>query len=95
MKEFILPISIIALAGPLQAATLVFNGVLQGSQEVPSTPSAGTGSVSLTIDNITRVWSLTGNFSGLTGNSTNAHIHGAALPGSNAGVVVGLRSHRA
>lgn len=90
MKKLLLPICIVALAGPLQAATLVFNGTLQGSQEVPATPSAGTGSVSLTVDDITRAWSLTGNFSGLTGNSSNAHIHGPALAGFNAGVIAGL-----
>ena len=78
------------LCSSAQAATLIFNGVLQGSQEVPANASAGTGSVSLSIDSVTRDWTLTGNFANLSANSSNAHIHGPALPGVSAGVIVGL-----
>jgi CHRD domain len=82
-------LSAIVLAAPLQAATLVFNGTLQGSQEVPAVSSAGSGSVILNVEDDTRAWTLTGSFSGLTGNSSNAHIH-SAFPGVGGPVVVGL-----
>lgn len=75
---------------PAQAATLMFNGVLQGGQEVPPATTLGTGDVTLTLDDSSRSWSLTGTFSGLTGSPSAAHIHGPAAPGVNAGVVTAL-----
>ena len=90
MKFISAAIFTVGFASSIQAATLVFNGVLQGSQEVPSNTSPGTGAVSLVIDSVTRNWSLTGSFSGLNGNANNAHIHGPAAPGVSAGPIVGL-----
>jgi len=90
MKTIYATILAVGLVSSLQAATLVFNGVLQGSQENPANASPGTGAVSLTVDSVTRIWSLTGNFSGLNGNTTAAHIHGPAAPGVNAAVLTSL-----
>ncbi len=81
-------VSVLLLAWPLQAATMVFNGILEGSQEVPSVASPGTGTVELTVDTDSRDWSLSGLFSGLTGNTNNAHIHAPAAPGANASPIV-------
>jgi hypothetical protein len=63
---------------------------LDAAQEVPANggrTGTGSGSISLcgttlTINNIT--------FSGLSGNTTMAHIHGVAVPGVNAGVLYPL-----
>lgn len=90
MKFISAAIFTVGFASSIQAATLVFNGVLQGSQEVPSNTSPGTGTVSLVIDSETRNWSLTGSFSGLNGNANNAHIHGPAAPGVSATVMESL-----
>jgi hypothetical protein len=55
---------------------------------VPTNSSTATGSLDGTYDKVTRElrWKL--NYSGLTGPATAAHIHGPAMPGQNAGVVI-------
>ena len=78
------------LAAPLSGQTTIFTATLSGSQEVPSNPSPGTGSGTLTLNNTTFAWTLTGTFSGLTGTTTDAHIHGPAAPGVDAPPVVGI-----
>jgi hypothetical protein len=69
----------LALAVSGQAATLIFGAVMTGAAERP-TPVAtnATGSATLTIDDVTGVWSLAGSYVGLTSASTLAHIHGPA-----------------
>ena len=89
MKILLLPMFFAASLAS-QAATLSFGGPLSGAQEVPANSSPGTGSVLLVVNTSTREWTLTGSFQGLTGNASNAHIHGPAAIGVNAGVVVGL-----
>lgn len=63
---------------------------LNGSQEVPSVSTDGTGSATITFNssNSKLTWSIA--FSGLSGNATMAHFHGPALGGSNAGVLVNI-----
>jgi hypothetical protein len=80
----------LALTSSVPAATIVFNGAFLGSQENPPTVSPGIGNVSLSIDDTTLNWTLTGTFSGLMGTTTAAHIHSPAAPGTNAPVLVGL-----
>lgn len=78
-------------AGPVSAATLIFTANLSGAQETPPVVTAGTGSATMTVDDVTGAWSLSGSFSNLTGTSTNAHIHGPAAIGAGpAGVIKGL-----
>ena len=61
---------------------------LTSAAEVPTNSSTATGSLDGTYDKVTRElrWKL--NYSGLTGPATAAHIHGPAMPGQNAGVVI-------
>jgi hypothetical protein len=61
------------------AATVLYGATLTGAAERP-TPvvTSATGTATLTLDNVTGVWSLTGSFSNLTANSSAAHIHGPA-----------------
>lgn len=63
---------------------------LDGSQEVPSVSTDGTGSATMTFNSTSNelVWSIS--FSGLSGPATMAHFHGPALGGSNAGVLVNI-----
>ena len=63
---------------------------LDGSQEVPSVSTDGTGSATVTFNssNNELAWSI--EFSGLSGNATLAHFHGPALGGANAGVQVNI-----
>ena len=79
------------VAAPLAHATPIhFHFNLSGANEVPATPSLGTGVVDLDLD--TTAQTLAGNivFSGLTGITTAAHIHcclpSPFLSGVNVGV---------
>jgi hypothetical protein len=89
-------ICVVALCGLLlvatnaTAATLQFEALLDGLQETPPVATPGTGFASLTLDNVSGNWTLTGNFVNLIGTANNAHIHGPAPIGTPAGVIVGL-----
>lgn len=65
---------------------------LRGTQEVPPATTMGLGQMDAVLDRRSRQlrWKL--NYSGLTGPATAAHLHGPALPGANAGVVLPLPS---
>lgn len=54
------------------------------------TMSAATGSATITLDDQTNLLSWDISWSGLEGNVTNAHFHGPAVPGVNAGVQVDI-----
>jgi uncharacterized repeat protein (TIGR01451 family) len=68
----------------------LFVATLNGAQEVPPTNSAATGAATLLLsaDEKTALVSLS--FTNLSGPQTDAHIHGPAAPGSNAGVLFAL-----
>ncbi len=68
----------------------VFRVLLDGSQEVPPVVTAGTGTVTVTLDDVTGAVNLMGQFSGLTSTATMAHIHGPAPVGMEAGIILGL-----
>lgn len=63
-----------------------FSVVYSGTQEVPPTGSAGTGTISGTYDDATNTISYSITFSGLGSNTTAAHFHGPAAPGIATGV---------
>jgi glucose/arabinose dehydrogenase len=70
--------------------SLIFTAELNGAQQVPSvnTPASGSATLILSPDEQSARLSL--NFSGLTSSQTDAHIHGPAAAGSNAGVLFPL-----
>ncbi|MCA9292927.1 MAG: CHRD domain-containing protein [Phycisphaerales bacterium] len=80
----------VAMATSTMAATHVFNFPLEGTQEVPPNASPGSGSATVTLDDVTGAVSVNATFTGLIGNATASHIHGPAAPGVNAGVLVTL-----
>ncbi len=80
----------LSIAGPAAAGTEVFHAVLSGASEVPPHDGGGTGEVKATLDTVTRELSYSVTFAGLSGPATMAHIHGPAMPGANAGVMVVL-----
>ena len=61
---------------------------LNASQEVPPVASTAQGTGSVVLDRATRVMTYTVNYAGLTGPLQQAHFHGPAVTGKNAGVVV-------
>lgn len=78
------------LCAGAQAATLHFEGKMNGAQEVPPKTTDGTGMAMATLDTDTGMLDYTVTFSGLSGPATMAHFHGPAMAGKNAGVLVPL-----
>jgi hypothetical protein len=66
------------------AATIRLTGDLKASAEVPPKDSAGTGTVTATLDTETNEFKYHVEFSGLTGPVVAAHFHGPAAAGANA-----------
>jgi hypothetical protein len=87
-----LTIATVFVACPAPAATTTFKATLAGASEVPPVTSAGTGSVTVTLNEGTKQITVDGTYSGLSSvvATPYAHIHGPALPGANAGVVFSL-----
>jgi len=75
------------------AATQVYTFNLDATQEVPSNASQAAGSAQITVDDSLDTISFVLTAFTLQGTFSNAHIHGPALPGSNAPVVFGLLSN--
>lgn len=82
--------ALLALTSRSQAATTTFKADLNGSSEVPSNTTTGTGSGTVTLDSATNKITWNVSFSGLTGPATAVHIHGPAPAGKNAGVLIWL-----
>lgn len=70
------------------AELINFKADMNSAQEVPPQVSAGSGVAILTLDTATKVLGYKVTYSNLTSPATAAHMHGPALPGANAGVVV-------
>lgn len=69
------------------AALLLYGTSMSGLQEAPVNNSSGSGTVLVNIDTSLHTMRVRATFTGLTGNSTAAHIHGPTpVPGGTAGV---------
>jgi hypothetical protein len=66
------------------AATIPLKADLKASAEVPPKDSAGTGTLTATLDPATNEFTYHVEFSGLTGAVVAAHFHGPAAEGANA-----------
>ena len=71
-------------------ASQIFTATLNGAQQVPAVNSPATGSATLILSPDETKARLSLTFSGLTSQQTDAHIHGPAPAGSNAGVLFPL-----
>lgn len=71
-------------------ALVVYNFPLEGSQEVPPVITAASGVGLVTLDTVTNElqWEIT--YSDLSSAETNAHFHGPAPIGANAGAQIAL-----
>jgi CHRD domain len=81
---------LVSSAKPTYAAGTAYKAALSGTTEVPPTTSTGKGTATVTYDAGTKMVTWQGDFSGLSGPATAAHIHGPAEAGKNAGVIVPL-----
>jgi hypothetical protein len=77
-------------SAPAFAETMTFTAELKGSNEVPPTDSAATGTAEVTVDTDSKKLSWTVTSSGLSGDPAAAHFHGPAVVGANAGPVVDI-----
>jgi CHRD domain len=68
------------------AIPVTFTASLSGASEVPPVASPGTGLVTVVLDPTAHTLQISGNFSGLTSNTSAAHIHCCAPLGTNADV---------
>jgi CHRD domain len=75
-------------AGSSLAETITYKATLSGGDEVPATPSKGTGQADIQFDPATKMLTYSVTYSGLSGPATGAHIHGPAEPGKNAPVEI-------
>lgn len=60
---------------------------LEGSQEVPANNTTGNGTMDVSYNKETRTLSYTVRWNSLTGNVSQAHIHGTAPKGVSAGIL--------
>lgn len=87
LVSVLLAMSVVSMAS---ADLYQFNVSLDGLQEVPPVATPGFGSGTVLFNDVSGEMSVAGTFTDLIGTSNNAHVHGYAPPGVNAGVVFGL-----
>lgn len=86
--------AVVAFAAvPAGAQITVFTAVLNGTSEVPPNASTASGSGTATLDQLLNTLLVSENWTGLTSNSTGAHIHCCSLPGVNSTVAVDFVSN--
>ena len=75
---------------PAPPTVHVFSFALEPSQVVPPITSLGFGWATVTLDDVTRAYTVTGQYRCLNGIANNVHFHGPAGIGSEAGPFVTL-----
>ncbi len=79
----------LALIPSTALAALQFQGILSSANEVPANPSTGKGLAQVFIDDALSTITFKVSFSGLTGNTTAAHVHCCTgVPGANSGIAI-------
>ena len=79
-------------SGKAKLSETSFGATLSASAEVPANPSTGGGTMTATLSNETNLLTWRVTYNGLTSTPTAGHIHGPAMAGANAGVVVPFAS---
>src|SRR5215204_3175290 len=88
MKKVLFATALVAFSvNAAQASPITYTAVLSGLNEIPSVPTIGTGSATITYDAVTHLLGLDINFANLVSPTTASHIHCCApQPINNAGV---------
>jgi hypothetical protein len=81
-------IGVLLLWGIARADQINFKADLSSASEVPPVTSAGKGTATASLDTAAKTLTWTVTYSGLSGPATAGHIHGPAVAGANAGVLV-------
>ncbi len=79
-----------SLASGARADIHIYNFGMDGLQEVPPVATPGFGNCTVTLDDVSRAVNVSCTFSDLLTPANNAHIHGPADYGVNAGVILQL-----
>ena len=90
MRRLIAILTVTALTSIAALAQSTFQAILTGVAEVPPSPSPGAGFGTVVLNAAEDQITVDLNWTGLIGPATSAHIHGAAGPGANAGVIFPL-----
>lgn len=85
---FVVTLLAFTLTAPTHAVS--FFAKLEGAQEVPPVDTTAYGSATLSVDLVSRAFTLTGAISNLVFTPTAAHIHGPAAVGQNGPVLFPL-----
>ena len=89
LQPFVLATVSLLLAVPaVHAVPITYITSLSGANEAPPVASSGTGTATVILDTDADTLNIQVTFSGLTGNTTVAHIHCCVAPPGNAGVAV-------
>lgn len=83
-RNFIVASALGLVSLAAHATTLHLKADLKASSEVPAKDSAGTGTLTGTLDTDTNEFKYHVEFNGLTGPAVAAHFHGPAAEGANA-----------
>jgi hypothetical protein len=75
-----LAVGLLFAVSQASAAIFTFTTTLSGANEFPPNASPGTGTASVTWDDVTHMMSVSVTFSGLTGTTTASHIHCCVSP---------------
>ena len=93
MKRITVIAALAALVFAQPASAVLFHVALDAAQEVPAPTLGGatpSGTATVDLDTTTGNININGNYSGMTSNVDNSHLHGLAAPGATAGIIFGL-----
>jgi len=90
MKRFagsvVLAVTMLLVPVSSNATLITLSGILSGANESPVVLTPATGFAQVTLDTVAQTLHIVLSFSGLTSNTTAAHIHCCVPLGGNAGV---------
>lgn len=75
------------LAAPGHATVITYNIPLQPEQQVPAIVSSAIGSAVVVLDDVANTVSVSGSYTGVSGNALACHIHGPAPFGQTANIL--------
>src|SRR5688572_14237283 len=83
-------VAVLVVVQPASATVFNLEAFLDGLQETPPVATPGSGYATMTLNDVTNQFTLTGTFQDLVGTTTDAHVHGPAPVGTPAGVMFGI-----
>lgn len=89
-RSLAIGLAVAALAPLACAQQLITSATLAGGNENPPVSSAGSGTAQVVLDTTSHFLRVTVNFSGMSSNTTAAHIHCCIAPPQNAGVATAV-----